>query len=105
MSNLLSFENPVFKLYALAAAGTALNMLIKVDNLQNYILNQSSKAPLTARQRFANGAFANPEDAKSLFAKQDKPRTNENVERVRRAHLNDLENVPGKFSNINYSRF
>lgn len=32
MSNLLSFDNPVFKLYALAAAGTALNMLIKVDN-------------------------------------------------------------------------
>ncbi|CBY13896.1 unnamed protein product [Oikopleura dioica] len=78
MSNLLSFENPVFKLYALAVAGTALNMIIK--------------APLTARQRFAHGAFANPEDAKS--AKQDKPRTNENVERVRRAHLNDLENVP-----------
>jgi len=31
MSNLLSFENPVFKLYALAVAGTALNMIIKVN--------------------------------------------------------------------------
>ncbi|CAG9836054.1 unnamed protein product [Diabrotica balteata] len=36
-------------------------------------------------------AFANPEDSKQM--KID-PQVNENVERVRRAHLNDLENIP-----------
>merc|ERR1712243_224596 len=47
---------------------------------------------LTARQRFANLVFANPEDtvgsskAKVNFA-------NDNVERVRRAHQNDIENI------------
>jgi len=48
--------------------------------------------PLTARQRFSKKIFANPEDisslkgAKVLFTDPD-------VERVRRAHLNDLENI------------
>lgn len=46
---------------------------------------------LTARQRFAKKAFANPEDAISTKGKvtlQDP-----DVERVRRAHQNDIENI------------
>ncbi|XP_050583459.1 microsomal glutathione S-transferase 1-like [Bombus affinis] len=49
-------------------------------------------APLTARYRFKNLAFANIEDTKTL--KGSKVNTNDpEVERVRRAHLNDLENI------------
>ncbi|XP_060533198.1 microsomal glutathione S-transferase 1 [Cylas formicarius] len=47
---------------------------------------------LTARQRFKAKAFANPEDTKTL--PNAKVKVDENVERVRRAHLNDLENIP-----------
>jgi len=36
-------------------------------------------------------AFANPEDVKGRVAKV---RVDDDVERVRRAHLNDLENIP-----------
>jgi len=45
----------------------------------------------TARHRIANKVFANPEDAtlQGSKVKMDHP----DVERVRRAHLNDLENV------------
>jgi len=47
--------------------------------------------PLTARQRFRKMVFANPEDTTSggtvAYADSD-------VERVRRAHQNDLENIP-----------
>lgn len=47
---------------------------------------------LTSRVRYAKKAFANPEDAKTkkVQVKLDDP----DVERVRRAHLNDLENIP-----------
>jgi len=48
-------------------------------------------APLTAYQRFRKKAFANPEDLpdSKLKVKTDDP----DVERVRRAHQNDLENI------------
>ncbi|XP_041766095.1 microsomal glutathione S-transferase 1-like isoform X2 [Anopheles merus] len=50
-------------------------------------------ALLTAIQRFKNKAFASPEDtrmiSKKLVPKYDDP----DVERVRRAHQNDLENI------------
>ncbi|XP_052900716.1 microsomal glutathione S-transferase 1-like isoform X1 [Anopheles moucheti] len=50
-------------------------------------------APLTAMQRFKNNAFANPEDS-SAVSKKLKPKLDDpDVERVRRAHLNDLENI------------
>ncbi|CAL7937029.1 unnamed protein product [Xylocopa violacea] len=50
-------------------------------------------APLTARYRIKNKVFANPEDAATL--KGSKVVFNDpDVERVRRAHLNDLENIP-----------
>jgi len=47
-------------------------------------------APLTAINRFRKKAFANPED---LPDPKLKVKTDEDVERVRRAHLNDLENI------------
>ncbi|CAG9575842.1 unnamed protein product [Danaus chrysippus] len=47
---------------------------------------------LTARMRFKKKVFANEEDTnvKGSVVKYDDP----DVERVRRAHLNDLENIP-----------
>lgn len=48
-------------------------------------------AMLTSRMRYKKAVFANPEDAKKKgVVKHDDP----DVERVRRAHLNDLENIP-----------
>lgn len=48
--------------------------------------------PLTARQRFNKKVFANPEDTE--FKPNSKVSYNDpDVERVRRAHLNDLENI------------
>lgn len=50
----------------------------------------------TAFQRLTNKVFANPEDCAG-FGKGENAkkflRTDEKVERVRRAHLNDLENI------------
>ncbi|XP_028174178.1 microsomal glutathione S-transferase 1-like [Ostrinia furnacalis] len=47
---------------------------------------------LTSLTRIARGVYANPEDAKAAKGKvkYDDPA----VERVRRAHLNDMENIP-----------
>lgn len=47
---------------------------------------------LTSKARYTKKVFANPEDAKAVQGKVklDDP----DVERVRRAHLNDLENIP-----------
>uniref|UniRef100_S4PFN4 Microsomal glutathione S-transferase 1 n=1 Tax=Pararge aegeria TaxID=116150 RepID=S4PFN4_9NEOP len=49
-------------------------------------------AVLTGRVRYRKKVFANVEDTKSTkgIVKYDDP----DVERVRRAHLNDLENIP-----------
>lgn len=47
--------------------------------------------PLTGRQRFAKKVMANPEDL--AFVKGGKVGADPDVERVRRAHQNDLENV------------
>ncbi|RZC40905.1 MAPEG domain containing protein [Asbolus verrucosus] len=44
----------------------------------------------TLVERFRVMAFANVEDTVNLKVK---PRTDDNVERIRRAHLNDLENI------------
>ncbi|XP_029163891.1 microsomal glutathione S-transferase 1 [Nylanderia fulva] len=56
------------------------------------VLKLLAMSPLTARQRFRKKAFANKEDlgfGKEKQVKLDDP----DVERVRRAHLNDLENI------------
>ncbi|XP_072386226.1 microsomal glutathione S-transferase 1-like [Diabrotica undecimpunctata] len=55
------------------------------------VLKMMFMSILTASKRIKHKAFANPEDAKPQHVK---PQVNENVERVRRAHLNDVENVP-----------
>lgn len=67
--------------------------------VQSYILYSAILAvkllavgTLTTLTRMARGIVANPEDTKTLKAKVkfDDPA----VERTRRAHLNDLENIP-----------
>lgn len=67
--------------------------------VQSYILYSSilglkvlAMAILTARMRYRKKVFANEEDARKTkgIVKYDDP----DVERVRRAHLNDLENIP-----------
>ncbi|XP_049803853.1 microsomal glutathione S-transferase 1-like [Schistocerca nitens] len=75
---LLTISNPVFKAYLFHVAVLALKMLMM--------------SPLTARQRFKNKSFSNPED--TIFVKGSKVKYDQpDVERVRRAHLNDLENI------------
>jgi len=79
LEQLFSLSNPVFASYAFYGTVVTLKLL--------------GMAPLTAIKRFAHGVFANPEDAKAFGAK--KPvLDNDAVERVRRNHLNDLENIP-----------
>jgi len=85
MSEIFTLDNENFQLYVKCCAALSLNTLLK--------------APLTGMVRRANGAVENMEDA-AMFAKGDTEKAkkmmvkNENVERVRRAHQNDLENVP-----------
>ncbi|XP_057709852.1 microsomal glutathione S-transferase 1-like [Corythoichthys intestinalis] len=59
------------------------------------ILKTMIMAPLTAFYRFKRGSFANEEDVAFKSAEERKKllRPNPDVERVRRCHLNDLENV------------
>lgn len=77
---LLSAENPVFRAYVFYVGVLVLKTMV-----MSY---------LTARERFRKGAFTSPEDTvfnpKKAKVKTDDP----DVERVRRAHLNDLENIP-----------
>jgi len=53
------------------------------------IVKMMSMAFLTARQRFRTGSPVSPEDAAIV----GNAGPNEDVERVRRAHLNDMENI------------
>ncbi len=83
--NTLSLTNPLFSTYVIAAA----IMIIKVKAMSWLTVVRMTKV---------KGGFRSPEDAKkSPFnptpdaAQLDK---NESVERIRRIHLNDLENVP-----------
>ncbi|XP_012277063.1 microsomal glutathione S-transferase 1 [Orussus abietinus] len=56
------------------------------------VLKLLSMTVLTARQRFSKKTFANPEDAAGL--PNSKVGFNDpDIERIRRAHLNDLENI------------
>lgn len=74
----LSLNEPAVQAFIVYSAILALKLL--------------ALSTLTAMTRMLRGAFANPEDAKGLGGKvkYDDPA----VERVRRAHLNDLENIP-----------
>jgi glutathione S-transferase len=83
--DLLTLQNPVFAAYAVAAA--------------ILIIKTASMAWLTVlRMMQVKGGFRSPEDLRRTplnptpDPKQLEP--NEAVERVRRIHMNDLENVP-----------
>ena len=82
----LSFENPVFYTYALAATIMILKLM-----LQPWITVQ--------RMLKVGGGYASPEDAR-ISPINPNPRegqldVNEYVDRSRRMNLNDLESVPG----------
>jgi uncharacterized MAPEG superfamily protein len=83
--SLLTFDNPVFRYFAVAAA----LMIIKMMS-QGWIT--------VFRMVKADGGFRYPEDAqKSLANPHPRPGQllpNEYVERSRRMHENDVENVP-----------
>ncbi|KAM4615569.1 microsomal glutathione S-transferase 1-like [Polymixia lowei] len=59
------------------------------------ILKMMLMAPMTAYFRFTRGAFANEEDVRGKTDEEKKKllRTHPDVERVRRCHQNDLENI------------
>ncbi|NXC44539.1 MGST1 transferase, partial [Penelope pileata] len=75
-------DNEVFRAYATYATIVLLKMMLM--------------SVVTAYFRFSRKAFSSPEDVAS-FSKGDNAkkflRTDEDVERVRRCHLNDLENI------------
>ena len=81
----LTFQNPVFCTYAIAAALMGLKIM--------------AQGWITVAQMFkVGGGFLNPEDAAGGIA-NPKPRegqldAHEPVQRSRRLHLNDLENIP-----------
>nr|QST14973.1 mGST1-like protein 3 [Diaphanosoma celebensis] len=77
VSSLYSPENPVFASFCFYAAFLCCKMFFM--------------AVLVGWQRYVKRAFANPEDTTKLPGA--KIRTDEDVERLRRAHLNDLENI------------
>ena len=85
-NSLMTFSNPVFQLYALAAS----LMLLKLM-LQPWIT--------VYRMIKAQGGFRNPEDLKKSPANPnphpDQLQPNDYVERSRRINLNDLESIPG----------
>lgn len=81
----LSLSNPLFATYAIAAS--------------IMILKAWSMSWLTvARMLRANGGFRSPEDMKktpmNANPSPEQLAPNESVERIRRIHLNDLENIP-----------
>jgi glutathione S-transferase len=81
----LSLQNPLFATYLVAAS--------------LMILKAASMSWLTvARMLQVNGGFRSPEDVKKtpLNPKPDPKQLepNDAVERIRRIHMNDLENIP-----------
>lgn len=81
----LSFENPLFATYAIAAA--------------LMILKTVAMAWLTVwRMMQVKGGYRSPEDLRRTplnpEPNPDQLKPDERVERVRRIHMNDLENIP-----------
>ncbi|CAF1223817.1 unnamed protein product [Adineta steineri] len=75
-----TLSNTVFRSFLFYAVASVLKMMLM--------------SLLTSRQRFRKKAFANPEDIKPGKEKKIQPTTSDpDVERVRRNHLNDIENV------------
>ncbi|CRL04416.1 CLUMA_CG017502, isoform A [Clunio marinus] len=76
--DVINLTNPVFRAYVFWSTVLVLKML--------------AMSILTGRQRFRTKTFANQEDLKSS---SEKPKFDDpDVERVRRAHRNDMENIP-----------
>ncbi|XP_042874153.1 microsomal glutathione S-transferase 1-like [Penaeus japonicus] len=75
----LDLDNPVFVSYVFYSAILALKMILM--------------GPITGYYRITKKVFANPEDAAKFDVKEVKM-NDADVERVRRAHQNDLENIP-----------
>ncbi|XP_046339142.1 microsomal glutathione S-transferase 1-like [Haliotis rufescens] len=71
------FDNPVFPYFAFYATVV--------------VLKTMAMTLVIAFHRLTKRVYINPEDASGLGA--PKPTTHESVERVRRCHMNDLENV------------
>ena len=84
--NLLSMDNPVFEVYAIAAA----IMVLKVM-LQGWMT--------VYRMLKSNAGLVNPEDLQvGMINKDPRPEqleVSDYVDRSRRMHRNDLENIPG----------
>ncbi|XP_058818862.1 microsomal glutathione S-transferase 1-like [Topomyia yanbarensis] len=79
MTNIFEEVDPtVFRSYVFWSSVLVLKMLLM--------------SILTARKRWAKKVFANPEDAKTTPGGKVNL-ADPDVERVRRAHLNDLENI------------
>ncbi|CAL1686253.1 unnamed protein product [Lasius platythorax] len=57
------------------------------------VIKVLAMAPLTGRQRFRKNVFVTEEDVKALGTGKEPKYNDPDVERVRRAHRNDLENV------------
>ncbi|XP_071499878.1 microsomal glutathione S-transferase 1-like [Diadema antillarum] len=58
------------------------------------LLKMVDMSPITSFFRLRRGVFSNPEDLPLATVKDNKVVTNDSVvERVRRCHLNDLENI------------
>jgi uncharacterized MAPEG superfamily protein len=83
--NLLNMENPVFEVYVVAAAIMVVKMM-----LQGWMT--------VYRMLKSNSGLASPEDLqKGLINKDPSPEqleVNDYVDRSRRMHRNDLENIP-----------
>ncbi|KAJ8924268.1 hypothetical protein NQ315_007060 [Exocentrus adspersus] len=73
----ISLNNPLFRIYAFYCAVLVLKMMFM--------------SVFTGMKRFQTKTFANPED--TILHKVKVTHTDA-VERVRRAHLNDVENIP-----------
>ncbi|ESO84932.1 hypothetical protein LOTGIDRAFT_196152 [Lottia gigantea] len=79
MSDVLSFNNPVFSQFAFYSGVVLCKTLIM--------------GPATSFFRMKNETFSNEEDCKLSKDKSLKPKFNDaTVERIRRCHQNDLEN-------------
>lgn len=76
----ISINNPVVQSFIVYSAILALKLIVL--------------GPLTGMTRMRKGVFANPEDVKASGGKGKIKFDDPDVERVRRAHQNDLENIP-----------
>lgn len=84
--NLLNLENPVFEVYVIAASLVVLKIM-----LQGWMT--------VYRMLKANSGWASPEDMRPGLINRnpsaEQMEVNDFVDRSRRMHRNDLENIPG----------